>query len=250
MTRFELLVISAGEGHMAAPDAAPVRVERVLDAAADLLVRRGYQRVTIEDIARRAGIGKGTVYLHFRTKEELFLMVLLRIHHRVVAAMVARLLSEPAEVLPGRMVRSLFEDVAADAVTRPLYLGDPEVLGRLTHEAAGTLAGLGARRDAILREHFGLLRAAGLLRTDRSVDEQRYLLAAITSGFYFVDGIGLPYAPGAVRRRAELMEQAVAAVLHAPDPPAGAGAALAPRVAELYRSLNVHIDEEWRARVR
>jgi AcrR family transcriptional regulator len=37
------------------------RLERVLDAAADLLVRLGYRRVTIEEVARRAGIGKGTV---------------------------------------------------------------------------------------------------------------------------------------------------------------------------------------------
>ena len=55
------------------------RLDRVLDAAADLLVRWGYQRVTIDDVARHAGIGKGTVYLHFRTKEALFLTVLLRL---------------------------------------------------------------------------------------------------------------------------------------------------------------------------
>jgi AcrR family transcriptional regulator len=56
--------------------------KRVLDAAADLLVRWGYHRVTVEDVARHAGIGKGTVYLHFRTKEALFLTVLLRSQHR------------------------------------------------------------------------------------------------------------------------------------------------------------------------
>jgi len=235
---------------MAAPGAAPVRVERVLDTAADLLVRWGYQRVTIDEIARRAGIGKGTVYLHFRTKEELFLMVLLRTHHRVAAAMVDRMLADPAEVLPARMVRSLFLDIAADPVTRPLYLGDPEVLGRLAHEAAETLAGLGERRDAVLREHLGLLREAGLLHTDRTVDEQHYLLSAIGSGFYFVDGMGLPYAPADVHGRAALLEHALAAALHAPDPPAGPSAALARQVADRYRSLIGHIDDEWRARVR
>lgn len=235
---------------MAAPGAAPVRVERVLDAAADLLVRWGYQRVTIDEVARRAGIGKGTVYLHFRTKEELFLMVLLRTHHTVAAAMVERMLADPAEVLPARMVRSLFLDIAADPVTRPLYLGDPEVLGRLVHEAAGTLAGLGERRDAVLREHLGLLREAALLRTDRTLDEQHYLLSAIGGGFYFVDGMGLPYAPADVQGRAALLEHALAAALHAPDPPTGPSAVLARQVAARYRSLIVHIDDEWCARVR
>lgn len=235
---------------MAAPDASPVRVERVLDAAADLLVRWGYQRVTIDEVARRAGIGKGTVYLHFRTKEELFLLVLLRTNHRVVAAMVERMVADPAEVLPGRMLRSLFLDIAADPVTRPLYLGDPEVLGRLAHEAAATLGGLGRRRDAILEQHVELLCEAGLLRTDRTTEELRYLLAAIASGFYFVDGAGIPYAPAAVEHRADLLEHALSTALHAADPPAGAPAAVAPQVARLYRSLIVHIDDEWRARVR
>ncbi|MGW2198666.1 helix-turn-helix domain-containing protein, partial [Streptosporangium sp. NPDC001682] len=42
------------------------RADRILDAAAELLVRLGYRKVTIDDIARLAGIGKGTVYLHPR----------------------------------------------------------------------------------------------------------------------------------------------------------------------------------------
>ena len=41
------------------------RAGRILDAAAELLLRWGYKRVSIEEIARHAGIGKGTVYLHF-----------------------------------------------------------------------------------------------------------------------------------------------------------------------------------------
>ena len=51
------------------------RLERVLDAAAELLLRWGYQKVTIDEIARHARIGKGTVYLHFPTKDALFLAV-------------------------------------------------------------------------------------------------------------------------------------------------------------------------------
>jgi len=49
-----------------------VRRERILQVAADLLLRYGYRRVTIDDIARRSGVGKGTIYLHWRTREDLF----------------------------------------------------------------------------------------------------------------------------------------------------------------------------------
>lgn len=47
--------------------------EAILDAADRLLARYGYRKMTVEDIAREAGIGKGSVYLHFTSKEEVVL---------------------------------------------------------------------------------------------------------------------------------------------------------------------------------
>jgi len=47
--------------------------EAILDATDRLLARYGYRKMTVEDIAREAGIGKGTVYLHFPSKEEVVL---------------------------------------------------------------------------------------------------------------------------------------------------------------------------------
>jgi AcrR family transcriptional regulator len=76
MTESANWVIPSGE-------ASDARLTRVLDAAAELLASWGYQRVTIDDVAKLAGIGKGSVYLHFRTKEALFLTVLLRGHRAV-----------------------------------------------------------------------------------------------------------------------------------------------------------------------
>lgn len=45
----------------------------ILDAAAKLFVERGYHDTSMEDIAARVGIAKGTVYLHFASKEDLAL---------------------------------------------------------------------------------------------------------------------------------------------------------------------------------
>ncbi|NMH99031.1 TetR/AcrR family transcriptional regulator [Pseudonocardia acidicola] len=225
------------------------RIDRVLDAATDLLVRWGYQRVTIEEVARHAGIGKGTVYLHFRTKEALFLTVLLRAHHGVVAGMIDRIRADPAEALPSRMLRSVFLALAEDPVVRRLYLGDSEILGRLAHEAADTLGELAQRRAEIGRAWFGLLRDAGLLRTDLDVSAQLYLLSAVNNGFYFVESLPSPTTPGDPARRADVLRHALAASLEAPGAPAP-GAATAEAVAELFASLIEHIDDEWQRRLR
>ena len=44
----------------------------ILDAADRLLARYGF-KMTMEDLAQEVGIGKGTVYLHFSSKEEVAL---------------------------------------------------------------------------------------------------------------------------------------------------------------------------------
>ncbi len=47
--------------------------EAILDATDQLLARYGYRKMTIDDLAREVGIGKGSVYLHFTSKEEIVL---------------------------------------------------------------------------------------------------------------------------------------------------------------------------------
>src|SRR5512135_518016 len=59
----------------------------ILDAVDVLLARYGYNKMTMEDVARQVGIGKGTIYLHFPGKEELVLSHVDRIADRVVAGL-------------------------------------------------------------------------------------------------------------------------------------------------------------------
>lgn len=55
----------------------------ILDAADRLLAKKGYQRMTMEDLAQEVGIAKGTIYLHFPSKEELVLSHIDRIIGRL-----------------------------------------------------------------------------------------------------------------------------------------------------------------------
>lgn len=48
------------------------RPQELLAAALDLFVERGFASTRLEDVAKRAGVSKGTLYLYFTNKEELF----------------------------------------------------------------------------------------------------------------------------------------------------------------------------------
>jgi AcrR family transcriptional regulator len=52
------------------------RREQILSAAVDLLSRERYEQLTMASVAHSAGLAKGTPYLYWRTKEELFLAAL------------------------------------------------------------------------------------------------------------------------------------------------------------------------------
>lgn len=56
----------------------PARVERIIATAAELFGEFGYNEVRMEDIAVRAGVAKGTLYLYFKDKDDLFLALILQ----------------------------------------------------------------------------------------------------------------------------------------------------------------------------
>ena len=55
-----------------------VRPQQILDAAHEIFGERGLAAAWLDDIAKRAGVAKGTIYLYFATKEELFKAVVMR----------------------------------------------------------------------------------------------------------------------------------------------------------------------------
>jgi len=57
--------------------------DAILDATDRLLARNGYKKMTIDDLAREVGIGKGSIYLHFSSKEEIALSHIDRLVDRV-----------------------------------------------------------------------------------------------------------------------------------------------------------------------
>src|ERR1700712_3913263 len=52
------------------------RPQELLAAALDLFVERGFAATRLDDVARRAGVSKGTLYLYFDSKEDLFKAVI------------------------------------------------------------------------------------------------------------------------------------------------------------------------------
>jgi AcrR family transcriptional regulator len=129
--------------------------ERVLEAARVAFAADG-SRASLDEIARGAGVGAGTVYRHFPTKEALFEAVVLnRIGELVEEARArsddpdpGRAFSSFVELLAreGALKRDLVETLSSDGID--LRLGEAPVFQRLI-DVLGELLGRAQRADAV-----------------------------------------------------------------------------------------------------
>ncbi len=171
------------------------RAHRILDAAAELIGRWGYDKTTIDDVARQAGVAKGTIYLHWRTRDALFAALLRR--ERVW------MLEEMRRSGP-TTPRELFAGIAASLLRRPLLkaalVGDSEVLGKLVRQkrhGPGAMD-LGEAFDT----YYAELTASGAAR-DLSGDHV-LVIGSIMYGFLTVPWL-LPGGPPPEERLAALL---------------------------------------------
>ncbi|MCK1734119.1 helix-turn-helix transcriptional regulator [Bradyrhizobium sp. 138] len=101
---------SAARGEAPASNRATRAAERraaIVEAAMEEFIARGFAATRLDDIAKRAGVAKGTIYLHFKDKESMF-EELVRI---VIVPVVARLTALPP---PTGSVRDLVETFASN----------------------------------------------------------------------------------------------------------------------------------------
>lgn len=164
------------------------RAHRTLDVAGDLLTRWGYDRVTVGEIARRAEIGKGTLYLHWKTKDELFGSLLLRDQAVVLSDLIYRLRDDSSQVLLHRVIRHLFLTTMRRPLCKALVTGDTEVLGRLAVNGKGTLRDSRAASQQARYDYLRLLTTQGLFRAEPDDQAASYALEATAMGFCHLEG--------------------------------------------------------------
>jgi AcrR family transcriptional regulator len=103
---------------------AHARPDELLDAALDEFIANGFDAARIEDIAKRAGLSKGAVYLYFKSKEDLLRALIAR-EAAPVAARVAFLAQASGE--PVEMLRAIARTVGG-AMANPRLMAIPRLV--------------------------------------------------------------------------------------------------------------------------
>lgn len=160
-------------------DERKLREERILDAATTLLVRWGYRKTTIDDVAREAGVGKGTIYLHWKDKNDLFRAAIWREQQRYSEETMRRIAADPEGGLLHRITVHGMLAALSNPLMTALLSGNSDIFnGFLDAYDPGFLNQLLSDTDTYIVE----LQHAGLIRTDIPAPVITYLLTALKFG--------------------------------------------------------------------
>lgn len=150
------LPLSRGRGRAPDPQRVAQTRDMILQSALTIFLERGFEGARMVDVATRAGLAKGTLYLHFADKEALFEFVL------------QRLISEPLERLRSELpTQGVSVRVRLDRLFVPL-LQDFEESGRAS--VLRLIIAEGARFPALAAIHQRLVIDPMMEAIDEALD--------------------------------------------------------------------------------
>jgi AcrR family transcriptional regulator len=152
---------------------------RLLDAAARLFARFGFDKTSVDEIASAAGVSKGAVYLHWPSKFSLFEAVLLREGLGLLDEIVRRLDADPDGGTLGSIYRHSILALGANPLLLAAYTVDTAVLGDYVRDQEPRIM---AQRLLFGEEFIRRMQAANLIRPGLDAPMTAYVLGVISFG--------------------------------------------------------------------
>jgi AcrR family transcriptional regulator len=210
------------QGDMNAPPVAEAtlqfseREEQILAVATELLIKWGYKRVTMDDIAQYAGVGKGTLYLHWKSRDGLLQTILLREILDIWRNLMEQVRHDPYAIRYSRLMRTLMLNAMNRPLAKAIFTGNAEVLGKMAGSGNRTL-----KNQQLLssNQFITLLREYGLLRTDDPIPHQIYAMQAAITGFFLLDPALLGEDRLTLEERADVLALTIERLFEPPTPP-------------------------------
>lgn len=158
------------------------RADSILDAASTLSSGAAARELRIEEVARLAEVGKGTVYLHWPSREHLLLAVAAREAAAMLETVMTAIGADPAEAALHRYLRRHFIEANRRPVLKAIFITEQSDLDTLAGHPARTELAAAKRRAA--HDHLAALRDHRLLRPGQNLDDIDFAMQAIAYGFF------------------------------------------------------------------
>ncbi len=156
------------------------RQQQILDAAASVIVRLGYDKTTMSDIAEEAGASRGTVYLYFQGKEELFEELLYREYLQYTQTWLEQIEADPRGGTVGGFYRATFHAVNRHPLIAAMLRRDRRVVGNYLRKRDNLFSQMLSRVDTLA--FIQALQAAGVIRQDIDAAVIEHIIEMLSYG--------------------------------------------------------------------
>lgn len=191
----------------------PHRRERILDAAEEFVLERGFDAMSIQAIAEHVGIAKGAIYREFASKHEILDVLLRRSMERMLVVSRERLGDDPYPPL-SLAYRVGAEVLLGDPLMTAAFLDDAGVLGSYIDTVTD---GRYRQRYLATAEWITELQRRGRLSAELDAEALALALSSATLGLLTASKHLGPLEPGRLRDALSAIEAMVA--LLEPEPP-------------------------------
>jgi TetR/AcrR family acrAB operon transcriptional repressor len=173
------------------------RRQNILDVASDLFLQYGYDKTTVSDIARGAGVSKGAIYLHFNSKDALLEALWLRETRKYVSRLLDLLEDDPDGGRIGTLYRISLVAMNASPFMAAIYSQDNNVFGNYLRKPGNIFQKMRERQQVQPRLRFvTLMQEAGAIRKDIDPSIVAHIMTSIGFGLIAVGEILEPqYIP-------------------------------------------------------
>ena len=120
------------------------RSRQILDALAALIIRQGYDKTSMIDVAQEVGVSRGTVYLYFANKERLFEALVLRESTLYVEAWLQYVESNESVTSMGAIYRAVLHAVNSRPFMAAMLKHDRRIMGSYLRKPGNLFASLEA----------------------------------------------------------------------------------------------------------
>lgn len=213
----------------------PEREQRILDAAAQLIIHYGYDKTSVSDIAAAAGISKGAIYLHFASKDDLFEALLFREVQRYADHWFVRIEADPQGGTIGGIYKAVLYALNQNPFMSAIVKQDPRVFGNYLHKPNNLFAS--SQAPGLRTEFLQAMQAAGVVRADINPQAMAHVMNMLSYGLVGVPTLkpaaALPPFDAVMETIAEMLDRMLTPPTGDPN---GAGKVIMRELAEKARA--------------
>ena len=167
-----------------------VREQRILDAAADLIIRQGYDKTTMSDVAEAVGVSRGIIYLHFDSKDKMFESLVYRETLQYGEAWLDYIEADPLGGTIGGIYLAVLHAISSRPLMQAMMRRDRRVFGSYLRKPDNLFSKM--QGGSMWANTLRAMQAVGAVRQDIDPEVMAHIMEMMSYGMVSISDIKDP----------------------------------------------------------